>query len=216
MPLDPSTGLPPQIAIPAVATVAAELRKLTSDHRAAAEHQRELEESRASAADRDTAAHAAALRLGKGDPGARHVEKADAELGTARRRAEALAVAVGACEADLRAAVGKARGEWSRQLDDDAASARQACREAVDALGDAMAALSAATGAQQWLSGFPRRSRYRPGGALGLAGTGSRNGEPVLVTTALDALRAWAEPPAEAPAAPVPPGPQFKVIDLAS
>lgn len=215
MPLDPSTGLPPQIAIPAVATVAAELRKLTSDHRAAAEHQRELEESRASAADRDTAAHAAALRLGKGDPGARHVEKADAELGTARRRAEALAVAVGACEADLRAAVGKARGEWSRQLDDDAASARQACREAVDALGDAMAALSAATGTQQWLSGFPGRSRYRPGGGLGLPGVVGPNGEPIAVAAAVAALRQWAEPRTAAPPVPAP-APRFRVVDRAS
>lgn len=213
--MNPSTDLPPSISIPAVNTVAAELAKLTDEHTVAAEKLRQLEEARSAAADADTAAYGKALRSGKPDPGAKHVERVDAEMSTARRRAEALAAAVIACEAELRAAVEKARAEWARQLDEQASTARQACRDAVDALDEAMTALRTATGTASWLAAFPERTRYRSGGALYAPGTASRNGEPLPLTVVLDALRQWAEPPAAAPVAPVP-APSFRIVDVAS
>ncbi|HWH36021.1 MAG TPA: hypothetical protein VNT56_11975, partial [Acidimicrobiales bacterium] len=107
-------SLPPRIDdLPEVATAAETFVALHAEAGAAWQQVRDLEDDRRHALEADTNAYAAAIRQGKPDPGQKNVTKLDAELLKARRRSEALKVAVEDAEEELRSAVASHRTEWA-------------------------------------------------------------------------------------------------------
>lgn len=193
--MDP-TYLPPRFDVPAVAKAAEHFRKIHREHSKAATLLRELEERRHQAVEDDRALYATAIRKGKADPGQQAVEKLDAEMLATRRRTEALAVAVRDAEADLRAAIAKAKGEWAALLKRQAAEARDHYDFAVAAVEGATERLREVNGIQAWLDRFPaERLFYKPGGPTRLPSLQSRSGEGYLFDTVLEALRTVNAPP---------------------
>lgn len=193
--ITPTTDLPPSIDVPAVAEAADHYRKIHGEHSAAADQLRDLEERRQQAVEADRAAYASAIRAGKADPGQKAVEKLDAEMLATRRRTEALAVAVEDAEAELRAAIGTAKDEWSALLDRQAAESRDHYDSALAALEGAVEQLREVNGIASWLNRFPaERMPYKPGGPSAVRSLVSPNGAGYFVGAVLEAMRSVNEP----------------------
>ncbi|MGI9120537.1 MAG: hypothetical protein ACR2G7_10545 [Acidimicrobiales bacterium] len=184
----------PPLALGEVNEPAKEWSRLHAESVAADRRLFDLEEARQAAVEQDQGAYAKALRTGRGDPGAKLTAKIDAELGDARRRADALQLAVADAYADLQEAIRKHSAAWRDILD------RQR-EEAVEAFNAALASLQAADrqlglvkGTIAWLDrGVDRPFNPARHVLVDLVG---RNGEPAPMDSVLAALTAIGQVPA--------------------
>lgn len=199
---------PRKLPLPPVGTMPSSVRSVAEDYlrileleREATARQAALEEQRRSAVESDRSAYAAALRAGKGDPGAKATDTVDREMAKARREVEAFAEAVQGARADVEAAVMSARSEWLTALaeEDVAACARYAV--ALEELATARMQLVDVRSRRDWLAGMPTSKVYRVAEPP-VRGLLARSGDPSSWAAVMEALRDEVAPPKAAQPVP--------------
>lgn len=187
-------SLPP-ISHPKIAKTARAYVTLADELRALLTHAQGVEQRRAAATRSDREALAEAIRSGKSDPGTAAIEKLDAEFAAARRRVEALQLAIGNAQHDLEASIEQHRSEWRESLERDAVKQREALRGAIEAMRQAHATLALTHAVSAWLAEFPQRTKWSPHAGSWIPGLTQPDGTPFSVDDVTVALLELAEPP---------------------
>lgn len=180
---------------PPIKAAVEEHRRLRRLHREAGEKLDELIRQRAAAAEEDTRAYARAIRQRKGDPGDQAVKSLEEETRAARRRFDALGVAIEGAGRDLVAILEEHRA--AALADSDALIETDAAeyRAALERIAEVRGRIVARTGLRRWLAQFPERLKYRAASRPFVADLiDGRNGEPLTFDRVLAALEADAAP----------------------
>ena len=187
---------------PELAQAGKEYRRTVAEWKATLIRQRNLEEDRPKAVERDRKALAKAIKEGGPELGAKNVEKLDMELAACRRRLDAIDDLLAEAEAAVEAAVEAHRDAWAAQAEDEKERARGEALQALEALSERLTMVSKVSRVEYWVRGFPDR-KMGAGANLGYApGLISRNGEPHHLTAVIDSLRALLAPAPTVPAEP--------------
>lgn len=136
------------------------------------------------------------------------VQQAREAVDAARRRAQALDLAITDGEDELGEVVRAHRGKWLKSAERQERSARQRGRQALDDLTQALQALAEARTAAYWLRELVDREQRAPAAALGVLPGSERatgNRSPLAATQVLDWI---AQAVAEPKLPPPPPEPQ--------
>jgi len=173
-----------------------EYNRLAGEHRAASAALEALLASRPAAIEADRLAYAAALRLGKDDPGTTALAKLNARITTASRKAEALAAAVQSTARDIAAAVEGRRAALLDDVDQALGEDRDALAHAVTAWVAARTRLDQHRALRSWIALFPQRTKWTPTVSMPVRGIDTANGEPISFPEIAQALRADAAEPA--------------------
>ena len=171
-----------------------EYRKLQAARKAAAGELDKLTNDLGRAVQQDRAAHAAAIREGKPDPGGKAVEKIEKDIIACKRRYEALDVALEDAEIELLDVRDKNNERWLEEIDGSLGQVREEYEGAIDALVEKRLALARSQSLRRWVVNFPAQASYRfvvPG----VRKIVSPNGEPYFFNEIESALRADANPP---------------------
>lgn len=184
----------PPISHKKIAAAAAEYQKHAAELRTLTAAARDLGAQREAATRADREALARAIREGKRDAGSAQVDRLEGELTKARRRIEALDLAVEAAQHDLGQAVERYRTEWLAEIEQRAAHERDDLRQAIERVRHAQAQLATTQSITGWASGFPTRAKLATGSAR-VPGLSSPNGDPPTVEHIIGALLELTEPP---------------------
>lgn len=180
---------------PAIKAAVEEHRRLRRQHREAGEKLDEMIRQRAAAEEEDTRAYARAIRQHKGDPGDQAVKKQEEDTRAARRRFDALGVAIEAAGRDLAAILDEHRAavlaDTDGMIETDAAEYRAALKR----IGEVRWRMVARQGLRRWLAEFPERLKYRAESRPYIADLiDGSNGEPLTFERVLAALETDAAP----------------------
>lgn len=143
LPTTPTVLLPPLMP-PAVQKIADQYLRLEAQRQAKGAELRRLRNTEGTVQAQDVAAHAAALRAGKKDPGPTATAAHAAELAEAQRQYNALSVAVADLATELRQAGADHAQQWREQARAEGEKAQADYTAAITALGDARQRLVAA------------------------------------------------------------------------
>ena len=190
-------SLPPEIAHRAVATAANKLRGLNDGRDGAWRDVQQLEEQRERAVAADRQAFAKALANGKQDPGTATLDAHDAAAAAARRKAEALDLAVETAAKALGDAIALHGAEWAATVEAELDDAVDAYAALVEQVITARTRVDHLRGVLSFIR-QPQGRGYSPAGGRLLTLVG-QNGEPFRTVVVLDALRADATPPPREP-----------------
>lgn len=199
-------ALPPEITSKPIQAAADNLARLSAEEITARRDLARLEDGRRGALAADRAAYAEALAGGKSDPGTAALDEHDARIREARRRTEALAVAVERASDDLAGAMEKHGPAWDKQVSAELAEARTAYAAAVEAMAAARQRVGVLAATLGFIESGGRQRVFRSALPITMPSLVGRNGEGMLADAVIDALRSEASPPAPPP--PPPPEPR--------
>lgn len=136
---------------PELAKVDGEIRRLGALHTDTEAALARLGASRGAAAQEDAAAYAKALRAGRPDPGSPKSEGLEKNLADARRKLDALGLALEDLDSERRALMNAKRKKWSAEVEAKTPEAGAALRDAVAAVQGARGRLHSLQGLARWL-----------------------------------------------------------------
>jgi chromosome segregation ATPase len=134
-----------------LAKVDAEIRRLGALHGETEGVIARLGSSREAAAQEDAAAYAKALRERKADPGNPKTEALEKNLADARRKLDALGLALEDLDAERRTTMDAKRKKWTSEVEAKMPEAAEALRDAVGAVRSARGRLHSLRGLARWL-----------------------------------------------------------------
>lgn len=175
----------------------AEYQRLNRQRQEALAEQAGLRQRLIPAQAADNAAHAAALRAGKADPGTPKADKVRDEQAATARRVDALTLAVEQVERDVAAAVEAERDGLLEQVDKAVEERRQQAAAAVDAWHEARIQYAEARALADYLRTYPNgRFKLSSGYMRNYRRRNPTDAVPT-VEQVLEMLRRDAEPPAD-------------------
>ncbi len=188
---------------PDLAKVDAEIRRLGALHTETEGLLARLGASRETAAQEDAAAYAKALRERKADPGNPKTETLEKNLVDARRKLDALGVALQDLDAERRTLMDAGRKKWSAEVEAKLPEAAEALRGAVAAVQLARGHLHALQGLARWLEApaTPFESKAPAQNTFHVIGVQTNQPPPVNVDGALGEILREADSGAEGSAA---------------
>jgi len=133
--------------------------RLTSEYRSTRLLLQTLGVERQAALESDREGHAKALREGKSEPDAGGVGKVDTKIETAKRKLDALELAIDESEDELIALVEAKNPRWLNANAQEQETKRKAYAEAIEQLAQAREELAVSRATERWLRDFPRRER---------------------------------------------------------
>jgi len=137
---------------PMLVEIDAQIRKLGADYSHTEAEIGRLSQGRAEAQDADRQAYARALRSGDKDPGSKHSDKLERSLEAARRKAEALRLALEELDTERRALIDEHRAEWRGEVEERLPKARKDLRAALSSMQAARSHLHHLEGVMEWLA----------------------------------------------------------------
>ncbi len=182
---------------PSLVEIDAQIKKLGADYSQTEAEAGRLSQGREGAGDLDRQAYAAALRDGGKDPGRKHADALEQALEAARRKAEALRLALQELDAERRTLIDKHREEWREEVEDRLPEARQDLRAALSQMQAARSHLHNLQGVVEWLAEPARPfvpSTAPPQNSSHIIGVATTQSAPVQVDQALAAIAAEASP----------------------
>jgi len=188
----------------------AEHKRLQRQRGDALAEQAELRRQLVEAEQADTWAHAAAIREGKPDPGTPATDAVKSAQAAVQRSVDALTVAVGQTEKELRSAVASERDAVLAAVESAVDARRATLRAAVDAWDESRTELAEAVALREYLADWPD-GRFKTG--HGYMRGGRKGTQPMPADAVLAMLREDAEPP---PAKAAPPAYAGKLLPRVS
>lgn len=186
---------------PKVRPVARKLTELRGEAERAERELRALEDDRQAAVNADRQAVADALRAGKPAPDETRIAAADTAIAAARRRVEALQIAVSDQAATLAASVDRHRDAWLGDVEQRIARGHTDLAGAIETVAAARGSLADLYTLRSWLRG--KNATSAPRFLSHIDGLQTLAGEPMPWPIVEQALRALAAPPDErAPTGP--------------
>ncbi len=137
---------------PPLVEIDAQIRKLGEDFSQTEAETGRLAQGRGEAQDADRQAYASALRSGDKDPGSKHTDKLERSLEAARRKAEALRLALQDLDTERRTLIDKHREEWRSEVEDRLPEAREDLRAALSRMQATRSHLHQLQGVVAWLA----------------------------------------------------------------
>jgi hypothetical protein len=137
---------------PPLVEIDAQIKKLGADFSQTEAEAGRLSQGRDEAQDADRQAYARALRSGDKDPGSKHFDKLERSLEAARRKAEALRLALQDLDTERRTLIDLHREEWRSEVADRLPEARQDLRAALSQMQAARSHLHQLQGVVGWLA----------------------------------------------------------------
>jgi hypothetical protein len=188
---------------PELAKADSEIRRLGALHTETEAALARLGASRENAAQEDAAAYAKALRASKPDPGNPKTEALETNLAAARRKLDALGVALQDLDAERRALMDAKRPKWRSEVRAKTPEAAEALRDAVGAVRSARARLHSLQGLARWLEepSRPFESKAPARDTFHVIGMQTRQEPPVDIGGALGEILREADGGAEGSAA---------------
>jgi hypothetical protein len=188
----------PHTKWPELEQVVMEYQVLLQKRKAAGFRVGTVEREREQAIRKDLEALKKALVEGTEDPGPKHEDKAKKESETAKRRYDALDLALEDVEVKLIDVVDAHRDDWLAEVVTSEEEARVGYEEAIEALSVARARLSRQRALKSWLTQFPDQPSYRVGFPY-LRKLTAPHGDAYPWEDVVEALRFDANPPQPAP-----------------
>lgn len=188
---------------PELAKIDSEIRRLGALHTQTDAVLARLGASRENAAQEDAAAYAKALRERKPDPGNPKSEALEKNLAGARRKLDALGLALEDLDSERRTLMDAKRQEWRSEVEAKMPEAGTALRDAVGAVQSSRGRLHSLQGLARWLEepAKPYESKAPARDTFHVVGMQTRQESPADIAGALGAILREADSGAEGSAA---------------
>jgi hypothetical protein len=197
----------PHTSWPELQRAVAEYQYLLKERKAAGYRVGALVHEQERAIRKDLDALKQTLLKGGEDPGAKHEAKVKKEAEAAKRRFDALDLALEDAEMKLIDVVDDHRDEWLAEIEETQEKARTEYEEVVETLNRLRARLTRQRSLKNWLTNFPEQPSFRIGFPH-LRNLTAPSGDPYAWEHVIDALRKDANPPQAVPNPLGPPNPQ--------